>query len=144
MTYYPEEPVELAYYPDPVRAAWASDNGYGHLRMIYSEAQEFFNSHAGQMADRPARLSCDCCRDRHRWAKPKYQPLSPVANFCTTCGLDFSTEFGFDAHLAGTYETGRYCMSTDELEQAGWTEDRYGRWKQPAEKPEPLVARVSL
>lgn len=77
-------------------------------------------------------------------------------NECPTCGLDFESVASFDDHRVGTHdytlaeglrrdppvEDGRRCLDRDEMEQAGWRHDRYGRWKSPIEHPE--LARVKL
>lgn len=77
-------------------------------------------------------------------------------NVCPTCGLDFSTVAAFDDHRIGTFDytfqqgvrreppvfDGRRCLDLEEMEQAGWRTDRYGRWKSPIEHP--AVERVQL
>jgi hypothetical protein len=77
-------------------------------------------------------------------------------NICSTCGLNFVSVPSFDDHRVGTHdytyaegirqdppvEDGRRCLDLDEMEQAGWHQDRYGRWKSPIEHPE--LARVQL
>lgn len=66
-------------------------------------------------------------------------------NVCTTCWLDFSTVPSFDDHRVGVHdytlaeglrrdppvENGRRCLTLDEMQNAGWQQDRHGRWASP-------------
>lgn len=79
-------------------------------------------------------------------------------NVCPTCGLDFNTVAAFDEHRVGTHDylfaegakfdppvwDGRRCLGMDEMEAAGWTRDRHGRWKLPAALEPHLLERVEL
>jgi hypothetical protein len=63
--------------------------------------------------------------------------------------LDFGSAGAFDAHRVGkhayTYsegiamvpmrEDGRRCLSVAEIREAGWGQDRFGRWRQPSKVP---------
>jgi hypothetical protein len=93
---------------------------------------------------KPIKLSCECCRHRDPAASPPLQAANP-ANFCTTCGLDFSTVRAFDEHWVGEFEPyDRRCLTEDELTDAGWRHDRRGRWRLPADLEPHLVERVVL
>lgn len=79
-------------------------------------------------------------------------------NECRSCGLDFSTVPAFDEHRVGTHDytlaegmrreppvyDGRRCLDESEMRDAGWSRDRWGRWKLPADREPHLVERVSL
>ena len=83
-------------------------------------------------------------------------------NLCTSCKEDFSSVPSFDAHRIGVHdylyaeglnmtpprEDGRRCLDSEEMETAGWTLDRYGRWVAPGasahEERDPILARVTL
>lgn len=66
-------------------------------------------------------------------------------NLCRTCGHDFASVRAFDAHRVGRHEytqaeglelrpprkEGRRCLSPDEMQDAGWARDRWGRWVHP-------------
>jgi hypothetical protein len=143
VAYHEQPPIELEFYPDARRAAWAMAHGHGQKKMTYREAQEFFNSQVSQIAAGPARLSCDCCCDRHKSIPEPYTPPGQIANFCGQCGQDFLSETGFDEHRIGPFEPyERRCLTQAELEEAGWSRDRHGRWRRPV--GEQIVARVSL
>lgn len=75
------------------------------------------------------------------------------------CNLHFADDPSFDAHRVGTHEytyweglkldppreDGRRCLSVEEMVEAGWTKNRFDRWRCPEKKVrEPLVARVKL
>jgi hypothetical protein len=63
-------------------------------------------------------------------------------NVCRTCGQDFASVRGFDAHRVGRHAyteaegldlrpprtDGRRCLNSDEMEAIGWVRDRWGRW----------------
>lgn len=81
-------------------------------------------------------------------------------NICSTitggCGRDFLTVEAFDEHRVGTFDytfaegmgrdpsvdDGRRCLDLEEMEAAGWTQDRSDRWRRPA--GEPVLTRVEL
>jgi hypothetical protein len=65
-------------------------------------------------------------------------------NECSSCGRDYGSLRAFDAHRLGQYpqrgpseyvgpvegwtpEKGRRCMTTEELEEAGFIRNAYGR-----------------
>ena len=63
-------------------------------------------------------------------------------NQCATCGEDFVSLEGFDAHRVGEHdytfaeglrmnppvEDGRRCLDVAEMLEAGWHRDKNGRW----------------
>jgi hypothetical protein len=64
-------------------------------------------------------------------------------NLCNTCGEDFSSVKGFDAHRVGVHEylasperpDGRRCLGIEEMEQRGWRRNERGRWFDPSRNP---------
>jgi hypothetical protein len=66
-------------------------------------------------------------------------------NLCRSCGEDFSSIEGFDAHRVGTHdytyseglklepavEDGRRCLYVWELEGLGWERNASNRWFDP-------------
>lgn len=57
---------------------------------------------------------------------------------CRTCGLNFTSVTGFDAHRVGQYErpgvpgsNTRRCLTGDELREKGYEPDDQGRWRRP-------------
>lgn len=66
-------------------------------------------------------------------------------NQCGPCGLDFTGVRDFDSHRVGTHDytliegmrreppvyDGRRCLTVAEIEENGWSQDRYGRWQHP-------------
>lgn len=66
-------------------------------------------------------------------------------NVCGACGLDFGSTSAFDKHRVGVHaytltqglkmdpprEDGRHCLTTHELEAAGWAQDAHSRWRMP-------------
>jgi hypothetical protein len=79
-------------------------------------------------------------------------------NVCPTCGLDFHSVATFDEHRVGTHDytfeegvrrdppvyDGRRCLHVSEMEEAGFSRDRWGRWQLPAALEPHLVERVNL
>jgi hypothetical protein len=79
-------------------------------------------------------------------------------NMCPTCGLDFNLVEAFDEHRVGEHDytfeegarreppvyDGRRCLHVSEMEEAGFTRDRWGRWKLPAALEPHLLGRVEL
>jgi hypothetical protein len=61
-------------------------------------------------------------------------------NLCTACGEDFASVSLFDAHRVGkhaylydqAHPDGRRCLGTAEMNERGWTKNRWGRWSNPA------------
>ena len=78
-------------------------------------------------------------------------------NLCRACGHDFGSVSAFDAHRTGRHaytfwqgvrreppvEDGRRCLEVGELEDAGWSQDQHGRWRQPASQGLILRARTA-
>jgi hypothetical protein len=60
-----------------------------------------------------------------RWAGPE----NP-ANYCASCGLDFSSVSAFDRHRAGRHEPDeRRCLDMAEILAAGMELDPRGRYR---------------
>lgn len=75
------------------------------------------------------------------------------------CNQLFASDASFDAHRVGVHdytfpeglrmdpprEDGRRCLTQDEMVLAGWSKDRFGRWRCPGKvTTEPVLARVKL
>lgn len=66
-------------------------------------------------------------------------------NYCRACKQDFGSVSAFDKHRTGTHAytfpeglhreppdyDGRRCLETHELQAAGWTTGKDGRWRTP-------------
>jgi hypothetical protein len=47
---------------------------------------------------------------------------------CPTCGEYFRSESGFDRHRVGSFETGRRCLTQEEMLERGLVRDERGLW----------------
>ena len=59
--------------------------------------------------------------------------LRGKVSLCRACGKVFTTTSTFDKHRVGKYDLtapgyGRRCLTTAELEAAGWAVNARGRW----------------
>lgn len=58
-------------------------------------------------------------------------------NLCRACGKDFGSLGAFDKHRVGKIAYrytidqpgGRRCLHASELGEAGWSQDKHGRWR---------------
>ena len=54
--------------------------------------------------------------------------LRGKVSLCRSCGKVFTTTSTFDKHRTGKYPD-RRCLTTEELDAAGWGLNQHGRWK---------------
>lgn len=67
-----------------------------------------------------------------------------MSNLCRSCGKDFRSLSGFDAHRVGKHEPlQRRCLTTEELEAKGYKTNQQGKWVMPnPEGPEKWLRKA--